>query len=219
MWVLEARKDAEKVWFPVVWEEKKDPSNVVDYDIHEEQTKDTAAMINANNQTTTGMATVIPWVNAPKLLAKTSIIWSLWAEWWVWWVNISWTRMLQYPDDTQWPIRNWTLSWERWDLWFTNITDSWLKIPESWRYQFDINYPLWWSNRYIVTELRYIRWSSQSQELYTHTWQTSSSQETESIRVELKKWDILFALLVLHYVWTSSSFTTYANMSITITKL
>ena len=33
MWVLEARKDAEKVWFPVV--RRKDASNVIDYDIHE----------------------------------------------------------------------------------------------------------------------------------------------------------------------------------------
>ena len=81
MWVLEARKDAEKVWFPIVWEEKKDPSNVVDYDVHEEITKDTSAVINANNDTTTGMANVIPWVNAPKLIAKTSIIWDLWWEW------------------------------------------------------------------------------------------------------------------------------------------
>ena len=74
MWVLEARKDAEKVWYPIVWEENKDASNVIDYDIRPEQTKDTSAEINANNQTTTGMATVIPWINAPKLIEKTSII-------------------------------------------------------------------------------------------------------------------------------------------------
>jgi hypothetical protein len=33
---------------------------VIDYNINEEQTKDVSATINANNQTTTGMATVIP---------------------------------------------------------------------------------------------------------------------------------------------------------------
>jgi hypothetical protein len=33
---------------------------VVDYDIHDEITKDTSSVINANNDTTTGMATVIP---------------------------------------------------------------------------------------------------------------------------------------------------------------
>ena len=38
--------------------------NVIDYDIENEETKDTSAVINANNQTTTGMANVIPWINA-----------------------------------------------------------------------------------------------------------------------------------------------------------
>ena len=74
MWVLDARKNADKITYPVVWEETKYASNVIDYDIRDEITKDTSAEINANNQTTTGMATVIPWVNAPKLLEWTSII-------------------------------------------------------------------------------------------------------------------------------------------------
>lgn len=65
---------AEEIWFNYVWEEKKDASNVIDYNINSEQTKDLFAEINANNQTTTGMATVIPWINAPKLRAATSIV-------------------------------------------------------------------------------------------------------------------------------------------------
>ena len=73
--VLEARKDAETVWYSLVWEEQKEASNVVDYNINEEITKDASAVENANNQTTTGMATVVPWINAPKLIASTSIIW------------------------------------------------------------------------------------------------------------------------------------------------
>ena len=74
---------AEEIWFNYVWEEKKDPENVIDYNINSEQTKDTSATINANNQTTTGMADVIPWVNAPKLRAETSIV-----GWWAWWASI-----------------------------------------------------------------------------------------------------------------------------------
>lgn len=73
--VLEEREGAEVVNYPVIWEEVEDPSNVIDYNIREEQTIDTNSVINANNQTTTGMATVIPWVNAPKLIADTSIYW------------------------------------------------------------------------------------------------------------------------------------------------
>jgi hypothetical protein len=78
--VLEARYKAEKIEFPVVWEKEKDASNVIDYNINGEITKDISSVINANNETTTGMANVIPWVNAPKLIASTSIIWDIW--WW-----------------------------------------------------------------------------------------------------------------------------------------
>ena len=219
MWVLEARKDAEKVWFPVVWEEEKEPSNVVDYDIHEEQTKDTAAIINANNQTTTGMATVIPWVNAPKLIAKTSIVWDLWAGWWVWWVNISWGARLSHPDGTSATIRNWSKSWERWDLDFTIVPDQWFKVPETWWYELVINYPTWRSNNYIVTDIRYIRWWWASQDLIYHTWQASTTQETETKKLELTKWDIIYAVLTMHYIGTSSSYSTDVSMSIKVTKL
>ena len=71
---LEAWYKAEKVEFPEVWKAPKESSEVIDYNINEEITKDASAAFNANNDTTTGMATVIPWINAPKLLAETSII-------------------------------------------------------------------------------------------------------------------------------------------------
>ena len=108
MWVLEARNDAEKVWYQYVWEETKDASNVVDYDIREEITKDASAVINANNQTTTGMANVIPWVNAPKLIAETSIIWDMWGWGWGAIVEIS-----DYLSVDEWqPVVDRVLWWE-----------------------------------------------------------------------------------------------------------
>ena len=73
--VLEARKDAETIWYNILWEEAKSASNVVDYNLNQEITKDTSAASNANNDTTTGMANVIPWINAPKLVYSTSIVW------------------------------------------------------------------------------------------------------------------------------------------------
>ena len=94
MWVLEARKDAEVIWYSIVWEESKEASNVIDYNINSEQTKDIASEINANNQTTTGMANVIPWINAPKLLADTSIIW--WEWWWGWWFK---AKIVEFTSD------------------------------------------------------------------------------------------------------------------------
>jgi hypothetical protein len=93
--VLEARYKAEKIEFPVVWEKEKDASNVIDYNINGEITKDISSVINANNETTTGMANVIPWVNAPKLIASTSIIWDIW-----WWGS-------KYMETTLW--FNWTI--------------------------------------------------------------------------------------------------------------
>ena len=65
-----------EIWYNIVWEPVKDADYVIDYNIREEQTKDAFAEKNANNQTTTGMANVIPWVNSPKLLLDTSIIWT-----------------------------------------------------------------------------------------------------------------------------------------------
>lgn len=75
MWVLDARYKAEKVWYSFIWEKTKENPDVIDYNINEEVTKDTSAELNANNDTTTGMASVIPWVNSPKLIADTSVIW------------------------------------------------------------------------------------------------------------------------------------------------
>jgi len=98
---------AEEIWFNYVWEERKDPSNVIDYNINSEQTKDLFAEINANNQTTTGMATVIPWINEPKLIAKTSIIW--WAWWW--WAEI--VEISQWDSIDEWqPVVERALNWE-----------------------------------------------------------------------------------------------------------
>lgn len=72
--VLQARYKAEEVWYAVVGEKEKELPNVIDYNIKPEITKDASAVENANNQTTTGMADEIPWINAPKLLESTSII-------------------------------------------------------------------------------------------------------------------------------------------------
>lgn len=72
--VLQARYKAEEVWYAVVGEKEKELPNVIDYNIKPEITKDASSVVNANNDTTTGMADVIPWINAPKLIEKTSIV-------------------------------------------------------------------------------------------------------------------------------------------------
>ena len=135
MWVLEARKDAETVWYPVVWEEKKDASNVIDYDIHDEVTINTSSVFNANNDTTTGMANVIPWVNAPKLIASTSIIglegWDLSYAVWLCEVSDNYTETEMQPN-----LWWFTVS----DSWWDWLTVSWNRITfqKDWVFYFDI---------------------------------------------------------------------------------
>lgn len=74
--VISARYKAPEVWYSIVGEEKKPLPNEVWYNINEEITKDASEVENANNQTTTGMADEIPWINSPKLIASTSIAWN-----------------------------------------------------------------------------------------------------------------------------------------------
>jgi hypothetical protein len=121
---------AEEIWYWIIWEERKDPENVIDYNINSEQTKDAFAEINANNQTTTGMANVIPWINAPKLLAKTSIIW--WWGWWGWWFNARVIYITTSPtvDDAQ-TILDSYLEWY-WTIVVQNISDAAYRYFYQW---------------------------------------------------------------------------------------
>lgn len=103
---------AEEVGYSVVWEEEKNASNVIDYNIRKEQTKDTFAVENMNNQTTTGMATQIPWINEPKLIWKTSVIWSSW-WWWGWWGWISIVDINNYQSVAErQPVVDRVMWWE-----------------------------------------------------------------------------------------------------------
>ena len=161
--MLEARKKAEKVWYQVVWEEAKDASNVIDYSINEEITKDKSAEQNANNQTTTGMANVIPWVNAPKLIAKTSIIWDLWWGWWEVWFK---AKIIQFTSsysltDAQ-AILEAYLDWY-WVIPVMNLSDVAFRYYYPWymhysRLVFVFNWE-WW----VRTELK-----------ITYSWTTAT---------------------------------------------
>ena len=147
MWVLEARKDAEKVWFPVVWEEKKDASNIIDYDIREEQTIEQSSVFDANNDTTTGMANVIPWVNAPKLLESTSIYKNVGNKTWYvifsgsWGTSTGWISTWQLRPlsiSEQW----WAYDYKLWNYfnWYIETTDSCIVFPASWVYLVSCTY-------------------------------------------------------------------------------
>ena len=203
MWVLEARKNAETVWYPVVWETEKDASNVIDYDIHDEITKDTSSVINANNDTTTGMANVIPWINAPKLIASTSIIWDLW--WWGWWWGSAWCHL--YHDvffyittattPLEYDVKNFTISSEVWDLQFTQW-DNWIVIPKTATYVLQAEWAKW------ISICRYDTILMQDDEvLHTFNWTNSSSDPTnETLFLPLTKGKNLWIKMIAYYSWS-----------------
>ena len=203
--VLEAWQDAEKVWFPVVWEEKKDASNIIDYDIHEEITIDASSIFNANNDTTTGMATVIPWVNAPKLKMSTSIVFD--EEIVIPTVNekltATWSTIYR-PWESSTMINNMTVSENygtetiayhvTWQWYYYN----WMQIPVDWYYQFEVTYP-WSSTTYWwVFQWRTPRWWWSADTIwrsYTTSW--NSSDEYETFVRHFNKWDLfcIFAIM------------------------
>lgn len=210
--VLEARYKAEKVWYPVVWEKEKTSEDVIDYDIREEQTKDISAIINANNQTTTGMANVIPWVNAPKLLEATSII-SIKRAWYFK-ATFTWWRPEVHEPWWQETISDYVISDE---VWSTHFTLSWnnksrIVFPADWTYQLDIIYPKHWSSHYRVTRIYN---NSSADRIVRHVWTTwsTSDVESETIIWDFKKWDKMYAICEYWYVgsWT------WGNRSPTLT--
>lgn len=151
MWVLDARYKAEKVWYSFIWEKAKEDPNVIDYNINEEITKDTSAVFNANNDTTTGMANVIPWVNAPKLISKTSIYgidYNAWFEWSVqfrfyqhdiWYVTVPAGESRTYIIDRMTDKRNQT-----WPYNFEYMQWRWIVIPSTWTYSVTVLYTRVW---------------------------------------------------------------------------
>ena len=226
MWVLDARKDAEKVWFPVVWEEKKDASNIIDYDIHEEITIDTSSVFNANNDTTTGMATVIPWVNSPKLKMSTSIYMDkeivvqtvIQSLYWVW-------EAIHRPDETSTPIRNLTSQSSYWNTEITYYQDprwilySGMKIPVAWYYEMNIRYSWASSSFWWKYEFKTPRWWWSS-DLIWHTYETewSWSYKYETITRYFEKWEV-FSLFVTMNRSGTTQLTATPDILIDITKL
>jgi hypothetical protein len=224
MWVLEARKDAEKIWFPIVWETEKDASNVIDYNINEETTIDNTSVTNANNQTTTGMATLIYWVNAPKILEKTSVYQN--TESLYWWVTATWTTRVTVVDaQIENTIRNWTLSNQIGNIEFKVQNDywtllTWLRIPKSWYYEIDIHWFHGSSTFSLDYELNIAKWwFGNDINIYTIIWEQNSNWNDWSLTYHFIEWDTIYMYITLHYVWTSTTFGVDVPVTLTITKL
>ena len=224
MWVLEARKDAEVVWYSIVWEKKEDASNVIDYNINDEITTDKSSVLNANNDTTTGMATVIPWVNAPKLLESTSIYknvpsktayvdfsWSWGTN--VWWVSTWQLRPLTISD--QW----WAYTYELGNYfnWYTESPNSCIIIPASWVYMVTCTYyssvNVFYRSYDVYINLDNI-YHLQNDSYYSQTW---SAYPTETFYINANKGD-QFAIIYRVDNWAPWQYMGY-SVSTKITKL
>lgn len=219
--VLEARYKAEKIWYPVVWEPQKESSDVIDYDIRWEITKDASAVFNANNNTTTGMATVIPWINAEKLIERTSIYKRPNP---VWWVELSSSILLTRPDDDSKRIRSWTITKSYWNIAFKNVVWdriqwSWFEIPESWWYQLYILYAHGWSTYQLKTSTYIARWWAWNDILIdTHT-SSSSATTYGTVDYEFRAGDLIYVEYILTYSGSSSWVSYSENVTLSITKL
>ena len=204
MWVLEARKDADVVWYSIIWEEVKDASNVIDYNINEEITTDTSAVFNANNDTTTGMATVIPWVNAPKLKLSTSIYvdkleipsvyQTLYGVWDI-------TR----PDEPTTAIRSMTSQSSYWNMEFTYFSSpswilySWMKAPVEWTYSLYARYKYSSSTFWYTYEWRTPNWWWSSDTVWhTYTTAWNNQYEYETITRYFNKWEVFFIVVTMN---------------------
>lgn len=227
MWVLDARIGAEKVWYPVVWEVAKDVSNVIDYNINEEITTDTSAVFNANNDTTTGMATVIPWVNAPRLLSFTSIYdndilrASVTA-------SASISVSLSNYGHKDWQMRPLSLSneswnaifslWEYYDWWQYKAPNSCVIIPADWTYQVQVKYhcTVWnWQREYDL----YVNLDKVyhfQDDLYASIYH--EEYPTETVTLNLKAGDqVAFKYKI--YLNSSWSWVTTVSVDATFTKI
>ena len=184
--VLEARENAEKVWYPIIWEDAKEAGNVIDYDIHDEITIDKSSIFNANNNTTTGMANVIPWVNSPKLIEWTSIYNNVWGK--TAFARMYWEMML-YVTGTKTGILNpqeiqsqdWAYKYKIWNYfdWYSRTPNSCLIIPAAWVYVVTCTYRCseWNFNRSydVYLNLDIVK-HLQNDTYYSETWSVYPSE-------------------------------------------
>jgi len=221
--MLEAWEKADKIWYQYIWEEIREPSNIVEYNINKEITKDASNVINANNDTTTWMATLIYWVNAPKLLEKTSVYRNEAPLQWQ--STLAFAQTLVRPDDYTWSIRTATITKNYGNITFENVSIeayynnwvqtsryNWVEVPVSWWYQLDITWARWtWSSWLTSTWIKKATWISGGETIKEHLNQNAWIV-TESMKYYFNTWDKIY----VYNEFTSTLSTSTHNMTTTI---
>jgi len=168
---------AEEIWYALVWEDKKLP-NEVWYSINPEITKDASAVENANNQTTTGMAWVIYWINAPKIRAKTSIVgasstlWEVSGSWTFPWGSFSsftnYSVTIHSPDvslDNNYPNHIYASPWIYIISWYINTRRNevsfysmnyWDDSTLVWRWYTTSEWEIYFTTSYVIERWWYL---------------------------------------------------------------
>lgn len=204
--MLEAWEKAEKIWYQYIGQEVKEPSNVIEYNINKEITKDASNVINANNDTTTWMATLIYWVNAPKLLEKTSVYRNTVIQWQS---TLVFTHTLTLDEWGQASIRTATITKNYWNItfenrkmkvetvdWGTTGRYNWVVVPFTWEYQLEITYPTGSGagRTEVTTQIKKINWKSSRSEEETIAQYTNGSvyPHTETINYFFNAWDAFY---------------------------
>ena len=204
--MLEAWENADKIWYQYIWEEIREPSNIVEYNINKEITKDASNVINANNDTTTWMATLIYWVNAPKLLEKTSVYRNTVIQWQS---TLVFTHTLYRDGDNALPIRTATITKNYWNItfenkkieveslgWNTTERYNWVVVPFTWEYQLEITFPTGsgTGRTEVTTQIKKINWKSSRSEEETIAQYTNGSvyPHTETINYFFNAWDTFY---------------------------
>lgn len=221
MWVLSARENAEKIWYQFIWDKTEEASNVIDYNINEEITKDASAVFNANNDTTTGMANVIPWVNAPKLIAQTSIIWIDFNAGFQWWAYFRFSNSQSvicppWENVTEQIVTLVLKRDERWPYDFKYVEWKWIIAPAQWTYELKCLYYFAGSTSGIWTfELEYKTFVWWKEQHTSGLWSDYEYEETFSIYA--KKWQWI-KRTATHYNYSSTDDYFAPWVWVTITK-
>jgi hypothetical protein len=135
------------------------------------------------------MAAVIPWINAPKLIAKTSIVWLPEEEWSYYGTYVASGSTPTVSIDT-WTRTDWltyTMTEQSNSLPYSwAINDKWVVFPRAWWYSVAIRYYSTGQEDFLRTDNVYLN------DTAIDTTSSIWSSTTHTVQLNAKKWDVLW---------------------------
>ena len=178
----------EIIWYPVVWEKEKTADNVIGYSIREEQSVLDYSVLNGASFVSNWEATLIYWVNAPKIISDTSIVERAKRE--LSWCSIAWNfwyvYLSAYSNETTYAT--YTISDIVWDYVFETTTYwwySWVKIPMWWECEITASYIKWFAEP-TMDFVFLINWEA----VHDHLVNRNAEAYTETFTLDIPSWAI-----------------------------